>query len=437
MVNLPPALVNLTEINKRYLGDYKHRFFILPPGRRSRKTLLSRRKTLIQSLRNPGHRYFQGAPTRQQAKAIFWDRLKAETRPFWKQEPSETELFVRLLNDTEIHVVGLDKPQRIEGQPWHGCHITEFDDTKPGAWEANIRPVLSDTNGWAIIDGVPEGRDKIYNLALYACNGSIPQTQAGVGTFVECLEDPEWCYYHWFSADVLPAKEIEAAKRSMDERIFRQEYEGSFEGFDGLAYHPFGTWNLVEPKAADPKRPLIVTMDFNFDPMCSNVIQEEWIDGRRVPRVIESFAFRNCDTDAACERIVDTMGKDFQYEVFPDPAANSRTAHGAGKTDISLIRKGFSEVKSLSIKVKAAHPKRKDRLNSVNARLRNAAGEVGLLIGKNCKPLINDFQRVTMEEFLNGNFSDPDLGHPSDALGYYIDYRFPIGGGHLGSLEGV
>lgn len=430
--HLPPALVDLTPINQRYLHDWAHRFFVVPSGRRSRKTLLSRRKMLLRAMRNARHRYFQGAPTRQQAKAIFWDKLKAETRPFWLKEPSETDLVVTILNHTEIHVVGLDKPQRIEGQPWNGCHITEFDDTKPGAWAANIRPVLSDTNGWAIIDGVPEGRDKIYDLALYACGGSIPKTLPGVGTFVECPTDPEWCYYHWFSSDVLPAKEIEAAKRTMDERIFRQEYEGSFEGFDGLAYHAFGQWNLCDPVQVNPKKPIIIAMDFNFDPMCSVALQ---FDDHNIPVALESFAFRNCDTDAACERIIDHFGEAFHYEIYPDPQANARTPHGAGKTDIALIRKAFQRARSHIIKVKPSHPKRKDRLNAVNARLRNAAGEVGLKIGRNCKVLIHDLQRVTMDEFLNGNFSDSSLGHVSDGLGYFIDFCYPVlaGGGRYSS----
>jgi hypothetical protein len=423
---LPVQLIGLTDLQKQYLNDYSHRFFVLPPGRRSRKTLLSSRKLLINALKNSDHRYFQGAPTRQQAKAIFWDRLKKNTRPFWKSWPSETDLSVTLLNDTEIHVVGLDKPQRIEGQPWHGCHITEFDDTKTGAWEANIRPVLSDTNGWAIIDGVPEGRDKIYNLALYACNGSIPVTKPIIGAYAECREDPEWCYYHWFSSDVLAPKEIEAAKRSMDIKTFRQEYEGSFEGFDGLAYYALTDSNIVDPCDADPRLPIIIGMDFNYDPMCSVAIQEVPYKGQIIPRVIESFAFRNCTTEAACERIISRFGVDFRYEIFPDASAKNGSAHGVGISDLAIIRKSFSCTKGFNVFNKPANPKRKDRLNAVNARLSNAAGEIGMLIGRNCKELINDFQRVTMEEFLNDSFHDKSLGHISDAIGYYIDFRYPV-----------
>ena len=81
---------------------------------------------------------------------------------------------VILKNGSMIQVIGLDKPERIEGMPWHGCHITEIGNIKETAWGENIRPVLSDTNGWAILDGVPEGINFLYDLALYACDGALP-----------------------------------------------------------------------------------------------------------------------------------------------------------------------------------------------------------------------------------------------------------------------
>jgi len=420
---LPVHLHSLTPIQVKYLHDWKHRFFVLPPGRRSRKTLLSARKVLLEALRNPDKRYFHAAPTRQQAKSIFWKRLKTECDAFIKGKPNETDLFITLLNGTEIHVVGLDNPKRIEGQPWHGCHLSEFDDYKHDAWESNIRPVLSDTNGFAILDGVPEGRGNLYEKALYACDNAIPETLPNVGAFYESKVDPEWCYYHWFSSDVLPPAEIEAARRELDPKIFKQEYEGSFEGFDGLAYYAFSHKNIVDKQPLNPKKEIIIAMDFNYDPMCSVALQEnEYGD----PTVIEAFAFSNCDTDAACDRIIDFFGDEHRYIIYADASAKNRSAHGAGKTDLIMIQQAFSRCKSFWVRVKPANPKRKDRLNAVNGMLQNSAGESRLKIAKHCLPLIRDFQKVTMEEFLNGNFSDPNLGHITDALGYFIEYKYPI-----------
>lgn len=178
---MPTQLVNLTPIQKAYYQD-NHRFVINPAGRRSRKTLIGKRKLLLRALQKPG-RYFHGAPTHKQAKDIFWDSVLKDTA-LLRSFKSETDLFVRLYNGSEIHVIGLDKPERIEGQPWHGCHITEFGNLKgPLAWTSNIRPVLSDTQGWALLDGVPEGRNFYYDLALKSCNGAIPKTLPRQGSF--------------------------------------------------------------------------------------------------------------------------------------------------------------------------------------------------------------------------------------------------------------
>jgi len=141
-------LNELTPVQLQLYKD-KHRFIVLTSGRRSKKTLISKRKLLKEALREPS-KYFHGTPTHKQAKNIFWADLKRDTKLFRSKPPNETDRFVTLHNGSEIHVMGLDKPERIEGQVWHGCHISEIANIKPGAWEANIRPVLSDTGGWAI-----------------------------------------------------------------------------------------------------------------------------------------------------------------------------------------------------------------------------------------------------------------------------------------------
>lgn len=428
-----PPLSPLTPLQKCLLMDESHRFLLTPAGRRSRKTLIGSRKVLIRALRSPMQRIFEGAPTRSQAKAIFWERLKRETKFLRKKEPNETDLIVTLLNGTEIHVVGLDKPQRIEGQPWHGMHITEMADVKARAWSENLRPLLSDTNGWAYLDGVPEGRGDWYDMCLLACGGKIPQTLGGVGTYVESKLDPEWAYYHWHSADVLPSKEIEAVKRTMDIATFEQEYEGSFQSGEGLAYYPFGDENL-NTREDDPELPLHIGMDFNYDPMCSTVAQEYVKDGMVIPQIIASNGYRNCDTAPACNRLIDQYGEARDYIIYPDPACQSRGAHGeGGKTDLIIIKQSFQRVVaaggSYKICVRPVHPMRKDRMNAVNTKLRNALKEIGMWVDPRCQNLIKDLQKVTREEFLNNNFSDPQLGHVSDALGYYIEYQFPMVGG--------
>ncbi|MCK4739728.1 MAG: hypothetical protein KAT46_07240, partial [Deltaproteobacteria bacterium] len=223
-------------------------------GRRSGKTELAKRRLVI-SLKNQRPwqfpRYFAAAPTRDQAKRIFWEDLKALTPKSWIKKVSESDLCIKTIFGSELWVVGMDKPQRVEGVAWDGGILDEFANMRPLVWSENVRPALSDRTGWCWFIGVPEGLNHFKDLADYAGSGL----------------DPEWGFYSWFSSDILPSKEIESARRELDPRIFRQEYEASFEGASGRVYHAYRR-SLHEDENAifDPARPLIVCMDFNVDP---------------------------------------------------------------------------------------------------------------------------------------------------------------------------
>ena len=82
--------------------------------------------------------------------------------------------------------------------------------------------------------------------------------------------------------------------------------------------------------------------------------------------------------------------------------------------------------------LRSANPEVKDRVNCVNARLRNQHGERRLRIDPRCKQLIQDFERVHWKCDANGNsLPELDKGDPkrthveSDALGYMIEREFP------------
>ena len=80
----------------------------------------------------------------------------------------------------------------------------------------------------------------------------------------------------------------------------------------------------------------------------------------------------------------------------------------------------------------SSNPAIRDRVNCVNARLLNQAGQTRLRIDPKCKQLILDLERVQWKVDANGNAlndvdkSNPARTHTSDALGYMIAQRFPM-----------
>lgn len=194
------------------------RFLVVPAGRRSGKTERAKRILAKQAMKNGNEKYFAAAPTQDQAKKIFFDDLCMLTLSVThaKQPRVSPQPIIHLDNGTEIHVIGLDKPQRIEGVAWTGGVIDEIADVKEEAVEANIMPALNtvdprraDYRAWCIFCGVPDGLNHYYRMADYA------------GT----ANDPDWGLFHWESEEILPPDVIEAAKRTMSAKQYAQEYK--------------------------------------------------------------------------------------------------------------------------------------------------------------------------------------------------------------------
>ena len=327
--------------------------------------------------------------------------------------------MVKLFNGSEIHVVGLDKPERIEGQPWHGCHITEFGNLKGlSAWTSNIRPVLSDTKGWALIDGVPEGRNFYYDLAVKASGGVLPTSKHGQGSYA--TDGGEWAYYHWFSSDVLNPEEIEAVREELDERTFRQEYEGSFETYEGLAYKEFGPHNLDE-KLKKEAETLNIGMDFNVDPMTAVIGH---IKGDTFEQFDEVW-LNNSNTYEMIDEIKSRYGSPrHRFYVYPDATGKAGSSN-ATQSDLDILKSaGFL------VRAKSSNPRQKDRTNTVNSFIKDRGELTRYKVNpKTCPKTINDLNK--RECLPDGRLdkkqeAETQIGHISDALGYLIHHNFPI-----------
>jgi len=424
---LPARLDGLTPIQIKYLQDTKHRFQIVTSGRRSRKSLIGKRKVLQHAIENPNHSYFYAAPTYPQAKGIFWEGLLRDTY-YIRKSVNKSELTVILKNGTKIQVFGLQKADRLEGQPWNGGHITEAGTcVTKDIWMENLRPVFSDTKGFCILDGVPEGRNYYFDLALRCWPGGMGEPIANEGAIGFNPENPEWIHYNWFSSDVLDASELEAAKRDMSEKLFKQEYEGAFIDYAGLAYYNFSDDN-VKPNKYNPNYPVTIGMDFNVDPMTAVLLHIGYNNqGDKVVYQFGEIYLPNSNTFQMVDEIkdilkLDTPTKIRAVEINPD-ATGSHSSSNATRSDISILRQaGFK------VNARKTNPRQKDRINAVNNMFKSASGKVRYFVDPSCKKTIEDFHKVESlpDGKLDKSAEKAGLVHISDALGYSIYYNFPL-----------
>lgn len=405
------------------LWNSSARFITVPAGRRSGKTELAKRRLVLSAMDGTDFfpaRFFAGAPTRDQAKRLYWDDLKALSPPeLIAGKPQETELLITYVNGSQIQVVGLDKPQRVEGTPWDGCVIDEIADVKATTWPNHVRPALSDRRGWAWLIGVPEGRNHYYELHKAALADTT-------GT---------WKSFTWPSADILPPEEIEAARLDLDPLVFDQEYGASFLNFTGRAYYAFLESRHCAQLAYDPKAPLILCFDFNVSPGVAVVAQEQLLPNKLLGTGVigEVWIKNDSNTEMVCRRLIHDWGKhEGEVQVYGDATGGARGTAQVEGSDIDLIERQLRPTfgQRLSFHIPTHNPAERARVNAMNSRLLNGAGEIRLMVDPARAPhVVTDLEGVRVVSGGSGELDkkhDKRLTHPTDALGYYVEYRFPI-----------
>jgi hypothetical protein len=426
---LPPRWTLMTNhaMQQGYLHS-AHRFNVVPAGRRSGKSEIAKRRLVKRAMRGTrflNSRFFAAAPTYGQAKRIYWSDLKLLV-PDWAKRgrPSESELVIPLRTGAEIHVFGMDKPERIEGSPWDGGILDEYGNMKSQAWGANVRPALSDRRGWCDLIGVPEGRNHYYDVKLRA--------EADVK---ENGDAATWGYYHWFSSDILPPEEIAMAKQDLDLLTYQQEYEGSFINFEGRAYYVFDSEIHSAPLVYNPKAPISFCFDFNVDPGVAAICQEQMLPSNLIGTGVigEVYIERNSNTPAVCRKLIADWGKhQGRISCYGDATGGARGTAKVEGSDWDLIKATLNPHfgSRISYLVDAANPAERARINAVNSRLMSASGDIRLIVdGSKAPHVVKDLDGVVLLKGGSGELdkkATPALTHISDALGYYIAKEFPI-----------
>jgi hypothetical protein len=62
----------------------------------------------------------------------------------------------------------------------------------------------------------------------------------------------------------------------------------------------------------------------------------------------------------------------------------------------------------------------------VNAKLKNTNGEPTMFVDPKCKQIINSLERIVYKPGTSIIDKDGDLDHMADAVGYLVDYLYPL-----------
>jgi hypothetical protein len=390
--------VPLSKPQKQVLECDK-RFRVLITGRRFGKTFLAVTE-LAKFARYPKKKVWYVAPTYRMAKDIVWFELVDKlTKHKWIKKTNNSDLSILLRNGSQISLRGADNENSLRGVGLDFLVMDEFADVKEHAWYEVLRPTLSDKNGSALFCGTPRGYGNwSYNLFT--------------------KEDNSWASFQFTTLDggQVSANEIEQAKADLDERTFNQEYMASFVNYAGQIYYNFDRKENVidkyEPKTAE----IHIGMDFNIDPM-SAVVTE--IQGDKII-IYDEIILYSSNTDEMVQEIK-TRYSGKHIFIYPDPASKQRKTSAGGTTDLSILKNaGFN------MRVRNNHPLIRDRINAVNTKLKNANGKRTLFIANNCKNVLKSIERQIYKEGTSVPDKDNNYDHMNDALGYLVEYLFPV-----------
>ena len=371
------------------------RFKMLCSGRRFGKTHLCLVQLIVWAAMKTGSLNWYIAPTYKSAKQIAWRQLKQMVPSELFAAKNEVDLSIEFVNGSRIELKGGESADNLRGASLSNVVLDEAAYIPQDAWEMVIRPALADQRGSAFFISTPAGYNHFHEMWEQAAD----------------LEDWQTFSYSTIEGGNVPPEEVELARRTLDERTFKQEFLASFETFSGRVFPEFDDANIAED-VADTGGPVLVGLDFNVGVMagviCSKVgdTLHQW----------DEIAVKNSNTDEVAQMLRQRF-PDRRIICYPDPTGRARKTSAAGATDHGILRKYGLEVVA---------PKSpwsvKDRLNATNYLICNAEGQRRMFIHPRCKNTIKGYRSVTFKEGAEDFVvdKDPGLEHWIDGAGYLI-----------------
>jgi hypothetical protein len=164
-------------------------------------------------------------PTLKMARGIHWLPLLnlAEKIPAVKRV-DKSDFRIQFHGDRpDLILRGADYGgDKLRGLNLIWAGLDEYQDFHHEVWEKALYPALSRNADWsALVIGTPKGK------------------QSHFYEFHErAISSPDWSYYHAITADnpYIRRREIRRAKRQLPPKTYRQEFEASWENFDGQIF---------------------------------------------------------------------------------------------------------------------------------------------------------------------------------------------------------
>lgn len=292
-------------INQAKILKEAKRFNVLKCGRRFGKTTICEELITDKIIEQLPVAYF--SPT---YKDLFnvWSRIKHILKPITISK-DETVKQLTVLGGGTLDMWSMEDPDSGRGRKYARVIIDEAEKARhlEKAWQATIRATLADYKGdcWFL---------------------STPRFGSTYFKKLSLIEAPEWQSWTFTTYDnpFIDPAEIDNAKQQLDEATFRCEFlaEDVTLAVNKFIYNFDADRHIVKGLEAIPRLPIILSFDWNVDPITCLVAQ---CDGLQEVRILDEYRLMNSDAYELCRRILSDY-PDKQLLVTGDASGQNRTA---------------------------------------------------------------------------------------------------------------
>jgi hypothetical protein len=228
--------------------------------RRAGKDEIALHHTAVAAFRKVGN-YWHCLPEYAQARKAIWTSVNPHTGrrrideafpPELRESTNESEMFIRLINQSTWQCIGSDQYSRTVGSSAAGVVFSEYALSNPSAW-AYMRPMIEENDGFALFITTPRGRNHAKSMYDYAVQRAgwfselLPVSSTGALT-AEQQRDAREEYNALYGEDAGRA-------------AYEQEYEVSFNAMVLGAFYALEMANVraegrILPCDALPDRPV-------------------------------------------------------------------------------------------------------------------------------------------------------------------------------------
>jgi phage terminase large subunit len=386
---------------QRTVAEDPHRFKVVIAGRRFGKTFLALRQLCFHA-RVPNKDIFYITSSYRAAKMILWKPLKRRLQDLkWIEKINESELSITLKNGSTISLKGAENPDSLRGPSLYYCVFDEVSEIEPETFFEVIRPALADQQGGALFIGTPKGKNN-WSYDLFCMN----------------QDNDAWASWQFKTRDggFVTDLELEAAKKELDSRTYRQEFEATFETFEGRVAWAFEREHNVRVVKELDTRIIYVGVDFNVSPITAAIMTRIGDD----LYVIDEILMHSSNTQELVEEVRRRYPASKVF-VYPDPSGKARKTSAGGLTDHIILANA-----QFIVKAPNKHNSVRDRINALNSRLCSSDGIRHLFVDPKCKYTIESLEKYCYKEGTQVPDKDSGFDHIFDALSYAVDYIFPI-----------